>query len=315
MISAQFSAQLVSLTDKASHLFLFKAKAGIWKAFGHFTKVIVVRRKRIILNGILYLKKLNAWLGNEASDPLVLYAESGSGKSSLMAFWCEQLRRRQPELHIIEHYVGIGAGDTDHLGIIKHVLEEIKQRYNRSETIPSKPADLEREFANWLGFGIGAPMLIIIDGVNQLTGHALTLHWIPEEVPEGVRLVVSSTVEGTLVDLRKRGWSELGMQPLSEAEREAVIVRFLAEYGKSLAGDQVRRIASDAKCAHPLFLRTLLEEIRLYGLHEQLDRLIDDLLARRAGLARYFTYIVTKPVKHTASPPFNILLDADPETK
>jgi Lrp/AsnC family transcriptional regulator of ectoine degradation len=38
------------------------------------------------------------------------------------------------------------------------------------------------------------------------------------------------------------------------------------------------------------------------------QRLIDDLLARRTGLARYFTYIVTKPVKHSATPPLDALL-------
>ena len=129
------------------------------------------------------------------------------------------VRRRQPELHIIEHYVGIGAGDSDHLGIIKHVIEEIKERYDRSEEIPSKPEDLERAFANWLGFNVGAPMLLVLDGINQLSGRALDLHWLPPVMPEGVKLVISSTVEQTLVDLRARGWSELGMQPLNQSER------------------------------------------------------------------------------------------------
>ncbi|MEP3436808.1 MAG: Lrp/AsnC family transcriptional regulator [Hoeflea sp.] len=45
------------------------------------------------------------------------------------------------------------------------------------------------------------------------------------------------------------------------------------------------------------------------------QRLIDDLLARRAGLARYFTYIVTKPVKHSASLPFELLIEPGAETK
>lgn len=38
------------------------------------------------------------------------------------------------------------------------------------------------------------------------------------------------------------------------------------------------------------------------------QRLIDDLLDRRVGLSRYFTYIVTKPVKQNATPPLEILL-------
>lgn len=38
------------------------------------------------------------------------------------------------------------------------------------------------------------------------------------------------------------------------------------------------------------------------------QRLLDDLLEARIGLARYFTYIVTKPVKAGGVPPFDSLL-------
>jgi Lrp/AsnC family transcriptional regulator of ectoine degradation len=36
------------------------------------------------------------------------------------------------------------------------------------------------------------------------------------------------------------------------------------------------------------------------------QRLIDEILEARVGLARYFTYIVTKPVKSSLSPPLDI---------
>jgi Lrp/AsnC family transcriptional regulator of ectoine degradation len=39
------------------------------------------------------------------------------------------------------------------------------------------------------------------------------------------------------------------------------------------------------------------------------QRLIDDMLESRIGLARYFTYIVTKPVKAPGAPPFQIFMD------
>lgn len=45
------------------------------------------------------------------------------------------------------------------------------------------------------------------------------------------------------------------------------------------------------------------------------QQLIDDLLARPTGLARYFTYIVTKPVKHSAGLPIDLLTGSDPETR
>lgn len=39
------------------------------------------------------------------------------------------------------------------------------------------------------------------------------------------------------------------------------------------------------------------------------QRLIDHMLDQRIGLARYFTYIVTKPVKAPGAPPFQIFMD------
>jgi len=240
-----------------------------------------------------YLTDLNAWFAEADTLPLVIYAESGSGKSSLVSFWCEQLRRRRIELPVVEHYVGIGAGDADHLGIMRHVMEEIRELFARSDEIPSKPEDIEREFANWLGFTVGRPLLLVIDGINQLTGRALDLHWLPPIMPEGVKLIITSTVEQTLIDLRGRGWPTMGMQPLREKEREAVVVRYLSEYRKALSKEQVSRIAGDVKCAHPLFLRTLLEELRLDSSHEQLDARIERYL-RTTGTEDLFQQVLER---------------------
>ncbi|WP_310620687.1 Lrp/AsnC family transcriptional regulator [Flexibacterium corallicola] len=41
------------------------------------------------------------------------------------------------------------------------------------------------------------------------------------------------------------------------------------------------------------------------------QRLIDAMLDAKIGLSRYFTYIVTKPVKGNAVPPLDLLFNAD----
>lgn len=41
------------------------------------------------------------------------------------------------------------------------------------------------------------------------------------------------------------------------------------------------------------------------------QRLIDEMLDARVGLSRYFTYVVTKPVKGGAPPPFDVILGAE----
>jgi len=241
------------------------------------------RRRAYIANPI-HLKRLN---DHAASDdpPLVVYAESGSGKSSLFAFWAEQYRRKNPEAHVIEHYVGIGATATDHYAVIRHVCMEINERFGREEEIPSEPAKLELALGQWFGYADhelkqrAQSMVLILDGLNQLQGSALKLQWIPDVISPSIRLFISSTVEGTLVELQKRGWSRFGMQALSEAERETIVVRYLAEYHKSLNPEQIRRIAGDYKCGHPLFLKTVLEELRLVSRHEELDSTIESYLA------------------------------------
>jgi Lrp/AsnC family transcriptional regulator, regulator of ectoine-degradation genes len=48
-------------------------------------------------------------------------------------------------------------------------------------------------------------------------------------------------------------------------------------------------------------LQTVTRDIDAY------QRLVDDMLDARIGLARYFTYIVTKSVKAPSAPPFSLL--------
>lgn len=50
------------------------------------------------------------------------------------------------------------------------------------------------------------------------------------------------------------------------------------------------------------FLQVVTKDIDAY------QRLIDDILETKIGLARYFTYVVTKPVKNSTIPPLDILL-------
>lgn len=241
-------------------------------------------RRRSYIANLDYLKRLSEHAASDA-PPLVVYAESGSGKSSLFAYWAEQYRRKHPEVHVIEHYVGIGATSTDHYAVIRHICMEINERFGRDEEIPTEPSKLESALGQWLGYADhelrrrGERMVLILDGLNQLQGAALNLRWIPDVISSSIRLILSSTVEGTLVELRKRGWGELGMQALTESERETIVVRYLAEYRKSLNPEQIKRIATDYKCGHPLFLKTLLEELRLVGRHEELDAQIESYLA------------------------------------
>ncbi|MGE3802316.1 MAG: tetratricopeptide repeat protein [Candidatus Kapaibacterium sp.] len=247
-------------------------------------QAFALSRRHAYIPNHRYLKRLNVQVAGD-DPPLVVHAFSGSGKSSLFAFWAEQTRRKQPDLNVIEHYVGIGATANDHLAIVRHFCMEVKERFDRPEEVPSQPEDLEKAFVKWIGYAeheltkCGQRMILILDGLNQLKGNAAQLRWIPNAIPQSIRMILSTTDAENAATLQDRGWNLFKLNEFSDEEREAVIVRYLAEYRKSLNAAQINQIAGDEKCGHPLFLRTLLEELRLVGRHEDLQDRIDDCLS------------------------------------
>ncbi|MDP4198915.1 MAG: DUF4062 domain-containing protein [Bacteroidota bacterium] len=249
-------------------------------------------RRHAYLPNPEYVDRLDRFAASD-EVPLVIYAESGAGKSSLVAHWAASYRERQPSTAVIEHYIGIGAGATDHYGVMRHIMEEIKTRYDRTEEIPGTPEEIERQFANWLGFTLQNPVVIIIDGVNQLSGVAAKLEWVPKFWPNNIRFIITAATEETLNDLKQRNWQEMRVRLLEAEERKAIIVQFLREYGKALASHEIDRIANDPKCAHPLFLRTLLEELRIFGSHFELSDRVTRCLST-AGTDELFQIVLER---------------------
>jgi len=210
--------------------------------------------------------------------PLIVLGDSGAGKTSLLAHWTQRYREANPGSFCVTHYVGATetAGDIE---IVTRVMAEIKERYALAEELPAQPDEVLSDFPQWLGRVQGERLVLAIDALDQLEGGARALRWLPAYVPPNVRLIVSTLKGPVLETLREREWEELTVQPLDADAREAVIESYLGTYRKQLTSKQLRRIAEDNQCSNPLFLRTLLEELRVFGRFEQLDARIAHLLA------------------------------------
>ncbi|MCC7439690.1 MAG: tetratricopeptide repeat protein [Armatimonadetes bacterium] len=208
-----------------------------------------------------------------AQPPLVIVGPSGSGKSSLVAHLHGLLLRRFPRYRAVVHYVGAARTSSDHIGIMRHVMEEINDLYGNQTPIPDSPEEIEAKFPEWLAHvPEDRPLLLLIDALNQIEEPGDQLRWLPEYIPPSVRLIVSTIPNDSAQRLIERGWKSLELRPLDVAEREAMVVRYLGEYHKGLSPQAVRAIASHQQTASPLFLRTLLEELRLCGDYHLLGR-------------------------------------------
>ena len=233
------------------------------------------RRRAYILNPTL-LKEFKLWI-EESSTPLVVRGASGLGKSSLMAYLAEDLRRRDPERLVVEHYVGASEMSGTARATMLHVMREIAELLDLKKEIPTNPEEVEEAFRDWLfelekrGAELGAPPVVLIDAVNQLGDRDRSLRWLPRMIPSGVRLVISTTPGEEENELLERGWQSLEVSPIVEpGVRKSIVVRYLGEFHKGISSDQLESLAHDPKGSSPLYLRLVAEELRLHGEHETL---------------------------------------------
>jgi Flp pilus assembly protein TadD len=82
---------------------------------------------------------------------------------------------------------------------------------------------------------------------------------------------------------RRLDWSELKVKPFTRTEQTRFIKEYLGRYRKSLTTPQRKSLQSHPLCGNPLFLLTVLEELRVFGIHEKLRERLQVLLSPPAS--------------------------------
>jgi tetratricopeptide (TPR) repeat protein len=208
------------------------------------------------------------------NQTLGVVGESGIGKSSLLANWAQHYKREHPRDFVLLHFVGSTPASADYVAMLNRILGELKRRFSIRGRIPTTKEKLIEEFPQWLAKAARKRRLVlIIDAVDKMEDRdlALDLGWLPHDLAPNT-FVILSTLPGRCLDaLKQRGWPTFEVGGLTVGEREAVIGAYFSRYGKHLSPDQTARIAREPQTANPLFLRSLLEELRTFGFHERLD--------------------------------------------
>jgi tetratricopeptide (TPR) repeat protein len=230
---------------------------------------------------------LNRFVESDARA-IVIEGESGMGKSALLANWIEEYAKKLPG-KLIYHFVGNSAAEGDYRKIMQRLIDEIRDIYTLSKPADndlqkldsekgSGDKDRQKEELQQLLAQIASKerLLIVLDGMNQLadTDNAKLLNWLPT-FPNNVKVIYSTTTgDETQKTFLRRGYTTHTLKPLTPEERTKLITNYLKGYGKSLSPKPMKQIAENKMMENTLVLRTLLEELRVSGVYEKLDKQI-----------------------------------------
>ena len=131
---------------------------------------------------------LDDCLENNVNAPFILQGESGSGKSTLLADWLKD----KPD--VLAYHVGVN-GYT-----LREMLSSLFQRYWPDLPEDVRSGDEKKLIAQFYHFlcilAQNGKKLLVLDGVNQLSTETPNVDkymWLPHKLPEGIKLVISTT--------------------------------------------------------------------------------------------------------------------------
>lgn len=221
-----------------------------------------------------YFDELDQWAARPDRRPILVKGASGGGKSTLLANWAERWRAQTPTGDVFTHFIGASPESAKPASLALRLWRWLNQISGDVEPAPEDPEALLAALPGHLIriCEIMAPreLVIVLDGLDKLEAEE-SLGWLPVETPANLLLLVSSLPGLSQGAAEWREWESLELRPLDVADRRAFIVERLKRWGKALAQRRLDQILDDPKAGNPLFLRTLLDELRFAGVEADLD--------------------------------------------
>ena len=251
-------------------------------------------RARVFIGRRSMLDAIAGHLSRSDRHPLAVWGESGSGKSALMAKAIAELRQRLADCDSVEsltsfrcpvvfRFIGATPASSDGRSLLESLCRQITRIYGGDEaTIPADYRELVKEFGERLKLATAQkPLTVFLDALDQLSDadHSRNLIWLPAELPENVRLVVS-TLSGECKTALERKLSSglVKLEPMPRDEADVLLEAWLTQacrtsqppqrdevLGKFALSARTQDEAGGAKregYGMPLYLKLAFEEAR-----------------------------------------------------
>jgi hypothetical protein len=226
--------------------------------------------------------ELDEYVVSDSNQLFALTAPGGMGKSTLLANWVDRYRRRCEgrvghSIHF--RFVGQSDGTTNCVSLLRFLLEDIKEVAGKLENeIPLDPARLRAEWPELLkASGRHGKTVIVIDAVNQLDTGLTDVGWLPRQLPENIKLIVSFKRGDAVAEQLYERFSADTQVRLSQVkpfesldDRRRLVRAYLSQYLKELDDQHLETLINLHGAENPLYLKVVLSELRVFGAYGNL---------------------------------------------
>ena len=233
-----------------------------------------------------YYKTLDIFL-EQKEQVLIITAETGTGKTALIANWIAN-RKIEQKYNIIHILANTDSTTTDYRQIFERICYEIDSLYQLGYSTPPKSGGVPKSMLwDYKGYNnvfeeissqipSNRPLLIILDGLNKIDNKENSTDWFPKKINKNIKLLLSSTPnDSNLEVLQHFAHHVFSISSLSNDTRIQFIKQYLNSYGKKLNITQEKRILNHPLYSNTLLLRLFVNELINFGEYEKLDQFID----------------------------------------
>lgn len=194
-----------------------------------------------------------------AASMLVLRGEEGMGKTAFAA----HLTRKKSAGTVLPYFAGENASAAE---MALYLMNSITGEEKEITSFPDHGALMDA-FHECLQH-VEKPLLFVIDGMDQFAGEESRFSFLPHDLPENVRFVLTTSPQD-------EGCSQLGesfpvmdvqMPPVPDAA--AFVRACLAAAGKALPEEILQHIAAHPLSGNYLFLDMMVRMLMLLGRHD-----------------------------------------------
>ena len=223
------------------------------------------------------LLQVRSYLDNAVEEPMMIYGNSGCGKTSVMAKIMEHVASgvwksgKNCQFVIIARFLGTTPNTSNVHQLLVAVCQQLAHVYNVKFEEPDKFSELTKEFHKLLACASDSkPLVILLDSIDQLMPvyNAFKLIWLPEKLLKHVKLVISTIDEGyTICKNAKERYGEnmtsIQINPLGEKLGLEVIKKWLGKDMRTMtAGQEALTKQALQKCSLPLYARIVYDQIK-----------------------------------------------------